>query len=132
MNSPGHRRRQRTACRLLMGLLVAGACFAVSPPPAFSADGDASGLMIYVDPQTGAILKVPAPGTVPLQLSPELQNALSTSHDGLVEVPSPLPGGGIKLDLQGRFQSPLFVTIDANGNAKILHLHETPEPGDKK
>ena len=120
------------ACRLLISLLVAGACFGVSSPPAFSADGDASGLMIYIDPQTGAILKVPAPGTVPLRLSPQLENALSTSHDGLVEVPSPLPGGGIRLDLQGRFQNPLVVTIDANGNAKILHLNEIPESGDKK
>jgi hypothetical protein len=67
-----------------------------------------------------------------LQLSPQLQNALSTSHDGLVEVPSPLPGGGIRVDLQGRFQNPLFVTIDADGNAKILHLHEIPESGDEK
>ena len=130
MNGGGH--RKRTTCRLLMGLFAAGACFAVSPPPAFPADGDASGLMIYVDPHTGAILKGLAPGTVPLQLSPELRNALSTSHDGLVEVPSPLPGGGVKLDLRGRFQSPLFVTIDATGNAKILHLHEIPEPGDKE
>lgn len=120
------------ACPLLMSLLVAGACFASSLPPAFSDDGGASGLMIYIDPKTGAILKVPAPGTVPLQLSPQLQNALSTSHDGLVEVPSPLPGGGIRLDLQGRFQNPLFVTIDADGNAKILHLHEIPESGDEK
>src|SRR5450631_1410512 len=48
----------------------------------------ASGLRIYIDPQTGAILKEPAPGAVPLQLTPQLQNTLSTSHQGLVEVPN--------------------------------------------
>jgi hypothetical protein len=92
----------------------------------------ASGMTIYIDPQTGAILKKPAPGTVPLQLTPELQNALSTSHDGLVEVPSSVPGGGVKVDLRGRFQSPLLGTIDAHGKTKIQHLHEMPESGEKK
>ena len=89
-------------------------------------------MMIYIDPQTGAILKEPAPGTVPLQLTPDLQKALSTSDQGLVEVLSSVPGGGVTVDLQGRFQSPLFVTIDANGKVKMQHLHATPESGEKK
>lgn len=89
-------------------------------------------MMIYIDPQTGAFLKEPAPGHVPLELSPQLQNALSTSDEGLVEIPSSVPGGGVKLDLQGRFQSPLFGTIDANGKLKMQHLNETSESGDKK
>jgi hypothetical protein len=49
-----------------------------------------------------------------------------------VEVPNPVPGGGVKLDLQGRFQSPLIGTIDANGKVKMHHRGEPPEPGDKK
>lgn len=141
---------------LLMGLLVAGAGFAVEAQPAFPGEnqpapsgqtlmgsgasaapqaaetpaavpGSAPGMMIYIDPKTGAILKEPAPGTVPLQLTPQLQNALSTSHQGLVETPSSVPGGGVKVDLQGRFQSPLFVTIDADGKVKMQHLDEAPE-----
>jgi hypothetical protein len=88
--------------------------------------------MIYIDPQTGAILPEPAPGSVPLQLSPQQQNAFSTSHEGLVEVPSAVPGGGFKLDLQGRFQSPLIGTVDANGKVRIHHLGEPPESGDQK
>jgi hypothetical protein len=92
----------------------------------------AAGMMIHIDPQTGAVLREPAPGTVPLQLTPALQNAFSTSHQGLVEVPSSVPGGGVKLHLQGRFQSPLIATIDANGKLKMQHLHELPESGDQK
>jgi hypothetical protein len=42
------------------------------------------------------------------------------------------PGGGVKVDLQGRFQSPLFATVDANGKIKVHHLRELPEPGDRK
>jgi hypothetical protein len=144
-----------------MGLLVAGAGVAVAAQPAFPGEnqsapsgktqtgsgasapqqpaetldavpGGAHGMMIYIDPKTGALLKEPAPGTVPLQLSPQLQNALSTSHQGLVETPSSMPGGGVKVDLQGRFQSPLFVTIDAKGKVKMQHLDEAPESGAKK
>ncbi len=89
-------------------------------------------MVIYIDPQTGALLKEPAPGTVPLQLTPQLQNALSTSHHGLIEEPSPVPGGGVKLDLQGRFRSPLFVTTDASGKLRIRHLPEIPGSGDRK
>ena len=155
--------RKRVTHRLLTSLLAAGAGFAVTAQPASpgasqptpsgqtetgpgaslpqqfagkpaAVPSGASGMVIYIDPQTGAILKEPAPGTVPLQLTPELQNALSTSDQGLVEVPSTVPGGGVKVDLQGRFQSPLFATTDANGKVKLhhLHLHETPEPGEKK
>jgi hypothetical protein len=88
-------------------------------------------MKIYIDPQIGAILREPAPGTAPLQLSPELRNALSTSHQGLVEAPSSVPGGGVKVDLQGRFQSPLVVTIDSSGKVKMQHLGEPPEPAGK-
>ena len=90
--------------RLLVGLLVAVGGFVVVVPPVFSGESQpaALGMTIYIDPQTGAILKEPAPGSVPLQLTPQLRNALSTSHQGLVETPSAVVGGGIKLDLQGR------------------------------
>ena len=150
-------RRTRVTRRLLMGLLAVGAGFAVATRPAFPGEsqpapsgqmqtgsgvsavpppaekpvavpGGAAGMTIYIDPQTGAILKEPAPGAVPLQLTRELQEALSTSHQGLVEVPSPVPGGGVMVDLQGRFQSPLFVTIDADGKVKLQHLGETRAP----
>lgn len=157
----GQRDVKRITRRLLTSLLGAAACFAVAARPAFAGEGQpgpsgqtqtgpgtsvpqapgekpaavpggASGMMIYVDPQTGTFLKEPAPGHVPLELSPQLQNALSTSHEGLVEIPSSVPGGGFKLDLQGRFRSPLFGTIDANGKLKMQHLKETSESGDKK
>ena len=93
----------------------------------------ASGMTVYVDPRTGAFLKEPAPGHVPLQLSPKLQNALSTSHQGLVETPGTLPGQGVKVDLRGRFQSPLVVTIDVDGKTKMRHLHlSLPSDGKKQ
>ena len=144
-----------------MALLVAGAGIPMAAQPAFPAEGPpvlsaqtqtgsgaragpqtgenpaagtegASGMTIHIDPQTGAILKEPAPGAVPLKLTPQLKNALSKSHEGLVETPSSVPGGGVKVDLQGRFQSPLVVTIDAEGKVKLQHLDELPDSGNKK
>ncbi len=101
-------------------------------PKAVDASKLTPGMMIYIDPQTGTISTEPAPGTVPLQLTPKLLDALSTSDQGLVEVPSPALGGGVFIDLQGRFQTPLFAIIGPDGTVKIRHLHETPEAGKQK
>jgi hypothetical protein len=111
----------------------AGSGTSLSQPPAQQPGGaPQGGMIIYIDPQTGAIRQDPAPGTVPLQLSPQERNAFGTSHEGLVQAPSAQPGGGVKLDLQGRFQSPLIGTIDGDGQIKTQHLGDTPGSGDKK
>jgi hypothetical protein len=155
----GRTRRRGTTTRLLIGLLAATTCLAARPaypgdhllgvpdrpreatdanaaaPPVEqpgAASGGAPGMIIHIDPKTGAILKAPAPGSVPLPMTPGLQNALSTSHQGLMEVPGPVPGGGVKLDLQGRFRSPLVGTVDPDGNVTIQHLRETPGSDDTK
>ena len=138
--------KKKIARGLPLTVLGMAACLAVAslqaraedpsgarPPAANPAavPGTAPGLMIYIDPRTGALLKEPAPGTLPLQVSPQFLNSLSTSHEGLTEQPSALPGGGVKVDLQGRFQSPFVATVDANGKLKIQHI-EPSESGDKK
>jgi hypothetical protein len=109
---------------LAASLLVGLGFLAMIVPPASSEDVPpvSAGMVIHVDPRTGDLLREPAPGSVPLQLGPELSNALSTAHQGLVEVPSPAAGGGVTVDLQGRFQNPLIVTIDAAGRFKMHHL----------
>ena len=117
------------------GQTQTGSGTSVSKPPAEKpavVPGGTSGMIIYIDPRTGAFLQEPAPGTSRLQLSPQLQNAFSTSHQGLVEVPSPVPGGGVKVDLQGRFQSPLVATIGADGKVRMQHLNERPGSDGKK
>jgi hypothetical protein len=97
-----------------------------------STDAPTAGMTIHIDPQTGAILEGPAPGSVPMQMSPDLMNALSTSHAGLLEVPSHVPGGGVIVDLQGRFQNPLIGTIDSSGKLKVQHLHRAPGSTDNE
>lgn len=83
------------------------------------------GMVIHIDPQTGALLKEPAPGSAVMEVSPAMRNAMSTSSEGLVVRKSSIPGGGEILDLQGRFQSPLIATIDANGKVKMHHPAES-------
>lgn len=138
---------------LLAGLLAATACGAVSVAAAVAGDGvpvvagattagsgasvaavtaepgAASGLLIHIDPQTGAVLEEPAPGSVPLQLTPGLRDALDTSDRGLVEVPGAAPGAGVRVQLRGRFRNALFATTDASGKLVIQHLHEPAVPG---
>ena len=42
--------------------------------------------------------------------------SLSTSFEGLVEEKSPVQGGGVVVDLQGRFQNAMTIEQDADGN----------------
>jgi hypothetical protein len=144
---------------ILTNLLVVGACFVLGMQPAVAGEvtdpganyaaelgvppptslgspsaripAGATGMKIYIDPQTGQLTTEPA-GAVPLQLSPAEANALSTSHQGLVESLSPVPGGGVIVDLQGRFQNPIFATVDANGKVTIQHLERRPGAGQTK
>jgi hypothetical protein len=87
-------------------------------------EGPAS-MRVYIDPQTGKIGTPPAGGP-PAQVPP----SFSTSHKGLVETPSPTPGGGTMVDLRGRFRSPLIATQDSEGNLSIQH--KIPSACEKK
>ena len=102
-------------------IFAAGACLFCL---AASASAQQPGMTVHINPETGAILKEPAPGTVPLQLSPQERNAMSRSQEGLVSVPSTVPGGGVTVDLQGRFRSPLIATVGPDGKVRMQHLGE--------
>jgi hypothetical protein len=94
--------------------------------PAGAVEG-AAGMRIYRDPVTGELRDPPA--EAPAQVSLPPYDALSTSSEGLVETPSPVPGGGVMVDLQGRFRSPLIATQDAEGKITIQHLPSGPSAG---
>lgn len=84
-------------------------------------------MRIYINPKTGKIEPPPSDMTLPA-LSRAERNAMSTSHDGLEEEPSSVPGGGVRLDLKGRFRSPLIATQNGTGKLQFKHLHATPLP----
>jgi hypothetical protein len=85
----------------------------------------AAGYVVYLDPTTGNFTDSPQ-GAAPLVFDAELQNALSTSSEGLEEVPSPFPGGGIFVDLQGRFQNTMIATIDSDGSVRTSCVSSLP------
>jgi len=91
----------------------------------------AAGYKVYKDPVTGKF-GVPPPDAKPLQLSKELQQALSTSSEGLVQIQSPVPGGGIVVRLNGRFQSAMVAAADAEGNVSVPCLPAVSAPTGSK
>jgi len=91
----------------------------------------AADIRVYVNPDTGEIIQPPA-GAPVAETSKSLEKAFSTSAEGLVETPSPVPGGGVILDLQGRFRSPLVATQGSDGKVSIEHMPVGPDSSEKK
>lgn len=75
---------------------------------------------VYLDPDTGRLLREPPPGVPAITLSPEEINMLSTSDKGLVE--TPLPDGGYMVDLQGRFRHMAVATVADDGTIVIQEV----------
>jgi hypothetical protein len=99
----------------------------VASPALVPGAAPASGMIVQIDPTTGGAVDL-LPGTANVLAQAQ---ALNTSTEGLVEVPSAVPGGGYMVDLQGRFQHSLTVTIDANGAhlSSCTTAPSTPAPG---
>src|SRR6478609_6867061 len=76
---------------------------AQSPAKASTASvSSQQGLVLNIDPVTGAIIDHPVPGATKLAVPAALANAMSTSDDGLFEVPNPSGRKGMYSNLQGR------------------------------
>jgi len=73
-----------------------------------------SGYVVHFDPATGKIVE-PSIDSAPVEFPADWQNALSTSAEGLVEEPSPVEGGGVMVDLRGRFRSAMVAVVDEDG-----------------
>ena len=74
----------------------------------------ARGRRVVIDPVTGKLVPTRLPGAA--IAAPELNNPLSTSGEGLREVPGRTRGGGVKLHLQGRFRSTITATTSSEGH----------------
>jgi hypothetical protein len=98
-----------------------------SEPATEALAGDAAfpghaGMRVSIEPETGELV---VPASQPQKAQElELQEMLSRSSLGLHE--EALPDGGVKVNLQGRFQNASIAVIDGQGN---LHTScvETPE-----
>ena len=76
------------------------------------------GMVVHIDPNTGEFL----PGASPGALTPPATPGVSAGPaPQLLEVPSPVPGGGVLMDLQGQFLTPLEATSDVDGKIRLKH-----------
>jgi len=75
----------------------------------------AQGLILNIDPVTGAIIDTPVAGATKLAIPADLANEMSTTDEGLIELPNPSGGKGRYVNLQGRYQNAVVATVDANG-----------------
>jgi hypothetical protein len=81
-----------------------------------------SGLVVHIDPVTGRIVPKPsAAGNVPAIPVPQFQSAPLAADSDFVEEASPIPGGGIKVNLKRRFHQPLTATSQPDGRIRIEH-----------
>jgi len=124
------------ACALFAGAPAAGAespsakapsSKAPAPAPASAAAAGKAvapgSLLVHVDPKTLEISLSSRAGTVPLELTSEILNALDTSSEGLTPVTTP---EGTLFDLQGRFHATWIVVTDAEGKARPFCLTALP------
>ncbi len=102
------------------------------PNRAAQLSGGSAGMRVRIDPDTGQF-KNPSADAPPTKLPPAHANAFSTSSRGLSQQPSPTPGGGVMVDVQGRFLSPLTATLSPEGKLTIQHLpSQTPAYPEKE
>lgn len=101
------------AAWVALGVVQDDAARTVSPAEHTPA-ARAAGYVVHIDPATGRVAE-PSLSTVPITIDEEWSNRLSTSSQGLVETPSPVPGGGTMVDLQGRFQNAFVAAVDDTG-----------------
>jgi hypothetical protein len=81
-----------------------------------------AGFVVHFD-QSGKIVEE---ATSPVDFNAGLQHSVNTSSEGLVEEAAPV-GGGVMVNLQGRFQSAMTATVDANGNVVVPCLSNEHE-----
>ncbi|MFQ5479386.1 MAG: post-PEP-CTERM-1 domain-containing protein [Candidatus Binatia bacterium] len=71
-----------------------------------------AGMKAHIDPETGEFLDSPPVGSVG-RASPAI--TAGRPPEPAVEVPSPVPGGGVMIDLNGRFQAEFVATVGPDG-----------------
>jgi len=101
--------------------LLVQACAGTMPAdPGSRADG---AMRVYRDPATGTFT-APSPSAATAVPS---DARVSSSGKDLVESAGGSPGGGIRLDLQGKFRSYAIATKDEQGNVSVRCEPGTPK-----
>ena len=85
-----------------------------------------AGVRVYKDPRTGEFTQ---PSSTDTSTTASVARSFSRSHEGLAEVlNTEVLGGGVKMDLQGRFRSHFIATKDADGKLSVRCVPENELP----
>ena len=79
--------------------------------------GESEAQKAYIDSETGQFVSPPK-HDVPVSNNPIEASAFISTVEKLEEKSSLVPGGGMMIDLKGRFQSPISATIEGKGKTK--------------
>jgi hypothetical protein len=91
------------------------------PAPAAAAPG----MVVHFDPATGRIVETPTPEHIK-DLAALLAPVVNMSDEGLQAEASQVPGGGMVINLQGRFQNTSVAVVDDNGDLTAPCLPGAP------
>jgi hypothetical protein len=93
-------------------------------------DPYSQGYVAHIDPATGEFIATPT-HLAPSQIDEKLFDVLTTSSAGLIEEASPVTGGGIMVNLQGRFQNVFVAALGDSGDITATCKSGTAHrPGD--
>ncbi|MGI9506077.1 MAG: post-PEP-CTERM-1 domain-containing protein [Geminicoccaceae bacterium] len=86
------------------------------------------GRMAVIDPETGKLIPHrPSDAKAAARYERSLARARARAGGGATSREAPvaetLPGGGFKVDLNGRFDVPLVATLSKDGETRIRHQH---------
>ena len=100
-----------------------------TPEASVAATGSApvagAGYVVHFD-ESGRVMEEPTAESI-AELNAKLAQAINTSSEGLVEQASPVSGGGMMIDLQGRFQTSAAASVDASGKLIVPCLGNEAE-----
>jgi len=77
-------------------------------------------VIVHIDPKTGRIV-APSPAALSGEVAQPSVGTAQKSPAELRETLSPVPGGGVVIELDERFMTPLTATIDSEGKLHVEH-----------
>lgn len=130
-------RRSRLPLVFVGALLVLGVCSMMAaaedtargqaeatatPASTAATPAAAQGQLVYLDKDGNRV--TPPPGAVKAAETP----SVNRSSEGLVQVQSSVPGGGVMVDLKGRFRNYVVATKKSDGTVAITCTQEGSVP----
>jgi len=94
-------------------------------------EAEDSAMVVHIDPKTGEIITPPA-SALSGQGPRQPVDASKKPPAELRETLSPVPGGGVMIPLDGRFDTPLSATIDTDGKVRFEHKQSMSGSNDER